>query len=65
MNPRPDFTRKEITMPTIEQALDNYLTSLTLEGKSPEYTAWLRIRLKDFIVFRQSDGTLLKVSQIA
>ena len=64
MKMRPEFTRKEITMPSIEQALDNYLATLTIEGKSPEYTAWLRKRLKDFIAFRQSDGTSVKVSQV-
>jgi site-specific recombinase XerD len=64
MKMRPEFTRKEITMPSIEQALDNYLATLTIEGKSPEYTAWLRKRLKDFIAFKQSDGTSVKVSQI-
>jgi len=38
-------------MPTIDQAVSNYLTSLTLEGKSAEYTLWLHSRLKVFAKF--------------
>jgi len=29
-------------MPTIDQVVSNYLTALTLEGKSAEYTLWLK-----------------------
>ena len=38
-------------MPTIDQAVANYLTALTLEGKSAEYTLWLQSRLKVFAKF--------------
>jgi site-specific recombinase XerD len=40
--------RKTNSMQTIDQAVDNYLTTLTTEGKSPHYVDWLRQRLKDF-----------------
>ena len=38
-------------MPTIDQVVSNYLTALTLEGKSAEYTLWLQSRLKPFAKF--------------
>jgi hypothetical protein len=33
-------------MQTIEQAVENYLTTLTTEGKGPHYVDWLRQRMQ-------------------
>ena len=56
--------RRNITMPTIEQAVSNYVTAMTLEGKSPAYTDWLRRRLGDFAKFFQASQGQARIDSL-
>jgi len=42
-------------MVTLQQAIQNYVTTLTTEGKSPTYTGWLNRRLRDFNTFLEKE----------
>ena len=49
---------------TVNQAVDNYLTDLALEGKSPETILWHRKKLSAFCQFLQNGGDPLRVSDL-
>jgi len=56
--------RKERMAVTVNQAVDNYLTDLALEGKSPETILWHRKKLSAFCRFLQNGGDPLRVSDL-
>jgi integrase/recombinase XerC/integrase/recombinase XerD len=56
--------RRNITMPTLQQAVSNYLTALSLEGKSSEYTDWLYSRLKVFTKFCLDNQGQAKINSL-
>ena len=56
--------RRNITMPTIEQAVSNYVIAMTLEGKSPSYADWLRRRLGDFAKFFQASRGQARIDSL-
>lgn len=55
---RPRSHRRSESSPLpLAQALEHYLTALTLEGKSPETRRWYRQRLSAFVAFMDQPGT--------
>ena len=57
--------QREIMELTLPQAIDYYLTALTLEGKSPETILWHRKKLTAFATFLQNGGAPLKICSLA
>ena len=51
-------------MPTVEQAVSNYVTAMTLEGKSSSYADWLRRRLVDFAKFFQANQGQARIDSL-
>jgi hypothetical protein len=56
--------RRNITMPTIEQAVSNYVIAMTLEGKNSSYADWLRRRLGDFAKFFQTSRGQARIDSL-
>ena len=56
--------KKELMELTLPRAIDNYMTALTLEGKSPETILWYRKKLTRFATFMQDGGTPAKVRSL-
>lgn len=63
VKPRP-VQRTNIPMPTIDQVVNQYLSALAIEGKSSEYTSWLRRRLGDFVKFTEETRGPLRVDEL-
>ena len=51
-------------MPTVEQAVSNYVIAMTLEGKSSSYADWLRRRLGDFAKFFQASRGQARIDSL-
>jgi site-specific recombinase XerD len=51
----------ELTLP---RAINNYMTAITLEGKSPKTILWYRRKLTRFATFMQDGGTSAKVRSL-
>jgi hypothetical protein len=56
--------KKELIELTLPRAIDNYMTTLTLEGKSPETILWYCKKLTHFVTFVPDCGTLAKVRSL-
>ena len=53
--------QREIMQLTLPQAIDYYLTALTLESKSPATILWYRKKLSPFVAFMQDGGDPPKI----
>ena len=58
---KTSFKQREIMQLTLPQAIDYYLTALTLEGKSPETVLWYLKKLTPFAAFMQNGGAPSKI----
>ena len=56
--------KKELMEQTLPRAIDDYMTALTLEGKSPKTILWYRKKLTRFATFMQDGGTPAKVCSL-
>ena len=58
MSFKQNLKRREQMELTLPQAVDYFLTALTLEGKSPATLLWHRKKLTAFSAFIQNGGRL-------
>jgi len=61
---KTNFKQREIMELTLPQAIDYYLTALTLEGKSPATILWHRKKLTTFARFMQNGGAPPKICSL-
>ena len=62
---KTDSKKREIMELTLPRAIDNHLTTLTLEGKSPETVLWYRKKLAAFAKFMQNGGEPVRICSLA
>ena len=64
MSFKQNLKRREQMELTLPQAVDYFLTALTLEGKSPATLLWHRKKLTAFSVFIQNSGAPFKICDL-
>ena len=64
MSFKQNLKRREQMELTLPQAVDYFLTALTLEGKSPATLLWHRKKLTAFSVFIQNGGAPFKICDL-
>ena len=65
MSFKQNLKRREQMELTLPQAVDYFLTALTLEGKSPATLLWHRKKLTAFSAFVRNGGVPIKVCDLA